>query len=236
MRAGRKVTLSLGPHGRPPRSYRGRDLVWWLGVLGKWEIPTPTPGTEHVTISISGARGGHTVDFRRFAAQGMTLVGRTDSHKDGVLHFRPDLAANIAGGDADYLSVLDEADAYAARQGLDLPEDPAARQIGPDPDCLRDPILSLDLARAGITTIIWATGFALDYGWLQLDVFDSDGKPVHQRGVSPEPGLYFLGLPWLSKRGSSFIWGVWHDARYLADQITIQHGYQAYATPDRGAG
>jgi len=228
LRAGRDVTLSIGPHGRPARRYRGRDLVWWLGVLGKWELPTPAPDTEHVTISISGADGGHTIDFRRFAAQGMTLVGRTESHQDGVLRFRPDLAANIAAGDADYLSLLDEADAYAARQGLDLPEDPAARQIGPDPDCLRDPILSLDLARAGITTIIWATGFAPDFGWLHLDVFDADGKPVHQRGVADEPGLYFLGLPWLSRRGSSFIWGVWHDASHIADQIAIQRNYQAY--------
>lgn len=227
-RAGRRVTLSIGPHGRPARRYRGRDLVWWLGVLGKWEMPTPDPDTEHVTIAISGARGGHTVDFRDFAARGMTLVGRTESYEDGVLRFRPDLAANIAAGDADYLSLLDAADAYAARQGLDLPQDPEARRIGPDPDCVRNPILSLDLARAGISTIIWATGFTLDYGWLDLDVFDADGKPIHQRGVSPEPGLYFLGLPWLSRRGSSFIWGVWHDAGHIADQIAIQKNYLSY--------
>ncbi|MEI7544895.1 MAG: FAD-dependent oxidoreductase, partial [Mycobacteriaceae bacterium] len=73
-----------------------------------------------------------------------------------------------------------------------------------------------------------ATGFALDYGWLQVDAFDETGKPKHQRGVSSEPGVYFLGLPWLSRRGSSFIWGVWHDAKYLADQIMIQRGYLAY--------
>ncbi len=94
------------------------------------------------------------------------------------------------------------------------------------------PILELDLAQAGITSIIWATGFSVDYSWLQVDVLDAKGRPKHQRGVSPERGIYFLGLPWLSRRGSSFIWGVWHDAKFLADQIAIQRGYMAYsATP-----
>ena len=83
-------------------------------------------------------------------------------------------------------------------------------------------------AKAGITTIIWATGFAFDYGWLKVDTFDAQGRPRHQRGVSAEPGVYFLGLPWQSRRGSSFIWGVWHDARFLADQVQIQRTYMAY--------
>jgi putative flavoprotein involved in K+ transport len=84
------------------------------------------------------------------------------------------------------------------------------------------------LADAGITSIIWAIGFALDYSWLKVNTFDEDSKPKHQRGVSAEPGIYFLGLPWLSRRGSPFIWVVWHDARYLADQISIQRQYRAY--------
>ena len=110
-------------------SYRERDFVWWLGVLGKWDAEAMEPDTEHVTISVSGAHGGHTVDFRRLAAQGMTLVGLTKSFEDGVLSFAPDLAENIARGDANYLSLLDEADAYVARNGLDLPEEPEARVI-----------------------------------------------------------------------------------------------------------
>ena len=246
LHAGRKVYLSVGPHGRPPRSYRGRDFVWWLGVLGKWNADTPAPGTEHVTIAVSGAHGGQTVDFRRLAAEGMVLVGRTTSCQGGVLTFAPDLARNIAMGDADYLSVLDEADRFVARNGLDLPEEPAARRTWPDPACLTDPILSLPLAKAGITTIIWATGFALDYSWLKAGSFDAAGRPLHQRGVSPEAGLYFLGLPWQSRRGSAFIWGVWHDARFITEQICIQRAYLAYEPapargpdrrlPDRGAG
>jgi len=234
LRAGRQVTLSVGPHDRPPRSYRGRDFVWWLGVLGKWDANAPGPGTEHVTIAVSGAYGGTTIDFRRLGNKGMTLVGRTEGFEDGVMTFASDLAGNIARGDANYLSVLDEADAYVARNGLDLPEEPEARILAAEPDCVRDPILSLDPAKVGITSIIWATGFARDDSWLKVDAFDEAGHPRHQRGVSSEPGIYFLGLPWQSRRGSSFIWGVWHDAKYLADQIVIQRSYREYDRAVRG--
>ena len=228
LRAGRRVYLSVGPHERPPRSYRGRDFVWWLGVLGKWDAEAPASGAEHVTISVSGAYGGRTVDFRRLAAQGMTLLGRTKAFEDGVMQFASDLADNLAQGDASYLSLLDEADAFVARNGLDLPEEPEARKIEPDPDSVTDPSLALNLAEAGVTSIIWATGFAVDYSWLKVDAFDANGRPKHQRGVSAEPGIYFLGLPWLSRRGSSFIWGVWHDAKHLADHIATQRKYMDY--------
>ena len=227
-RAGKKVYLSVGAHDRPPRAYRGQDFCWWLGVLNKWDAATPPAGAEHVTISVSGAYGGLTVDFRRLAHEGMILTGVTKRFENGVMHFAPDLADNIARGDANYLSVLDEADAYVSRNGLDLPAEPDARRILPDPDCVTNPILSLDLKAAGIGSIIWATGFAVDYSWLKFDAFDEKGRPKHQRGVSVEPGLYFLGLPWQSRRGSSFIWGVWHDARFIADQIAIQRSYRAY--------
>jgi putative flavoprotein involved in K+ transport len=228
LRAGRRVYLSVGPHDRPPRSYRGRDFVWWLGVLGKWDAAAPAEGREHVTIAVSGAYGGQTIDFRRLAERGMTLVGRTESFEKGRMHFAADLARNVAQGDANYLSVLDEADEFVARNGLDLPLEPEARRIGPDPKCMTDPILELDLAQAGVRSIIWATGFSADYSWLKVDAFDGRGKPKHQRGVSAEPGIYFLGLPWLSRRGSSFIWGVWHDASFIADHIATQRGYMAY--------
>lgn len=235
LRTGKQVYLSVGPHDRPPRHYRGRDFVWWLGVLGKWDGEPAASDTAHVTIAVSGAHGGHTVDFRRLAAKGMNLVGMTTLFEDGVLEFASDLKDNLEHGDANYLSLLDEADAYIARNNLDLPEEPEARIIDPDPDCVTNPILTLNLAEAGITSIIWATGFTVDFNWLKVDAFDEDGRPKHQRGVSAERGIYFLGLPWLSQRGSSFIWGVWHDAKHLADHITIQRGYLAYneAAKDR---
>ena len=219
VRSGRKVFLSVGPHNRPPRRYRGRDFVWWLGALGEWDAKVVSPGTEHVTIAVSGARGGHTVDFRELAARGVTLLGNASRYQDGTLHVAPNLAKNIANGDANYLSVLKDADAYVAKNGLDFPEEPEAHKIGADPECMTHPILELNLAREEITSIIWATGYAQDFGWLKVDAFDEKGRPTHQRGVSVVPGLYFVGLSWLSRRASPFIWGVWHDAEYLAGEI-----------------
>jgi len=227
-RAGREVYLSVGPHDRPPRAYRQRDFCWWLGVLGLWDAAASQPGKEHVTIAVSGARGGHTVDFRALAQQGVKLVGLTEAFQGSKVTFLPDLAENIARGDENYLSLLDAADAYIARNGLDLPEEPQARDFLAEPACVTDPILQLDLTAAGVKTIIWATGYKADYSWLQVDAFDENKKPKHQRGVSSEAGVYFLGLPWLSRRGSTFIWGVWHDAKYIADHIATQRSYSLY--------
>lgn len=227
-RAGKAVWLSVGAHDRPPRRYRQRDFCWWLGVLGLWDASATEPGKEHVTIAVSGARGGHTVDFRQLAHQGITLVGQTRAFEGSQVFFQPNLAENLKRGDASYLALLDAADEYIARNGLSLPVEPEAREFLPDPSCVTDPLLHLDLAAAGITTIIWATGYSTDYSWLKVNAFNPQGKPQHQRGISSEPGVYFLGLPWLSRRGSTFIWGVWHDAKYIADQIAIQYQYQQY--------
>jgi putative flavoprotein involved in K+ transport len=227
-RAGKQVYLSVGAHDRPPRAYRNRDFCWWLGVLGLWDAEGVQPGKEHVTIAVSGARGGHTVDFRKLAHQGITLVGLTRAFDQGVVSFEANLAENIARGDENYLALLDAADDYIARNGLDLPEEPEARHMLPDPQCLTQPILELDLAKAGVSSIIWATGYSTDYSWLKVDAFKPDGKPQHQRGVSREPGIYFVGLPWLSRRGSAFIWGVWHDARHIAEHIVKQRTYFDY--------
>ncbi|MEM6375267.1 MAG: NAD(P)/FAD-dependent oxidoreductase [Pseudomonadota bacterium] len=226
--AGRDVYFSIGPHDRPPRRYRGRDNVWWLGVLGIWNLDTPSPGTEHVTIAVSGAHGGKTVDFRRLTDRGITLLGMTQGYKRGVLAIANDLKANLDAGDANYLSLLRAADTYAERNALDLPQEPDAWEIPDDPPCVVNPVRSLDLAAEGIGTIIWATGFRFDYSWLRAEALDDAGKPIHKRGVSCVPGLYFVGLPWQTRRGSSFIWGVWHDAKFIADQIVIQKNYMSY--------
>jgi len=226
--AGWRVFLSVGPHDRPPRRYRGHDFVWWLGRLGKWDMKAPTPGTEHVTIAVSGAYGGHTMDFRRLSGLGVTLLGRAGEYRDGVLRIAPDLRANIEAGDRNYLSVLEEADAHAEANSLDLPEEPEAHLLQPLPDCVTDPVLTLDLAAEGITSVIWATGFRLDFGWIDMDVFREDGRPRHQDGVVTEvPGLYFVGLPWLSCRGSAFIWGAWRDAERLAGLIAAGEAPEA---------
>ena len=225
LRAGKSVHLSVGPHDLPPRSYRGRDFVWWLGVLGKWEAVTKDPGTEHITIAVSGAHGGQTVDFRGLAERGIILLGRTHSVKKNVMRFESDLAKNIANGNSYTLSLLDQADEYVIRNGLDFPLEPEAREVLPDPQCVKNPILEIDLKEAGINSIVWATGFDVDFSWLKVDVLDENGKPKHERGISTESGIYFLGLPWQSRRGSSFIWGVWQDAKFVADQIQLRTQY-----------
>ena len=220
MLSGKKVFLSIGPHNRPPRRYRGKDNVWWFGVLGVWQKKTPDPNTQHVTIAVSGYEGGKTIDFRKFANQGMNLVGMTKDFKEGKLFFENDLKINLDNGDKNYLSVLDQADEYIEKNNLNFPEEPEARKITADPKCVTDPILEIDIQKENIKNIIWATGYQYDFSWLKVDTFDATGKPEHYRGVAKENGIYFIGLPWLSMRGSSFIWGVWQDAKYLAEQIS----------------
>ncbi len=226
LRAGRKTYLSVGAHDRPPRRYRGRDFVWWLGVLRKWDAEVA--GADHVTISVSGANGGRTVDFREFATRGMQLVGVTEGYDDGVVCFADNLVANIQRGDANYLSVLKEADRYVARNGLDLPEEPEAHRLAPLPPSVTEAPLQLDLTAANIRSIVWATGYVNDFSWLKVPAFDDAGKPLHQRGIAREPGIYFLGLSWQTRRASSFIWGVWHDAKFVADHIATQKKYHTY--------
>lgn len=228
MQSGRKTYLAVGPHDRPPRRYRGRDFVWWLGVLGKWNLDTPDPSTSHVTIAVSGAQEGKTIEFRDLAHHGMTLLGMAQGYDAGCVTFAGDLVENLRSGDAKYLALLDEADAYVNENGVDLPLEPQARVLPPDPECVQNPIRKLDLKAQDIKTIIWATGYKVEYPWLKVDTFGPQGEPVHKRGVSQVPGVYFLGLPWQTRRGSSFIWGVWHDAKFIADQIEINNAYQTY--------
>lgn len=226
-RAGKKVFLSVGPHERPPRMYRNRDNVWWLGVLGGWD-KVKTDHSPLKGLAVSGARGGISIDFKQLAQEGITLLGMTKEFNQHQVHLQNDLAETIREGELAYLKFLDEADAYIERNGLDLPPEPQARQLLAEPDCMRNPILTLDLEQENINTIIWASGFGLDYSWLQVNAFDEYGRPNHNRGVSKEPGVYFLGLPYLTGRGSSFIWGVWHDAKNIADHISIQRNYLLY--------
>ncbi|RDT53557.1 FAD-dependent oxidoreductase [Escherichia coli] len=226
--SGRDVYLSVGEHYRPPRTYRDRDYCWWLGALGLWDEVKIKPKKEHVAFAVSGYEGGKTVDFRRLAHTGITLVGITNRWDNGVLSFAGGLAENIAAGDSAYFDVLRDADAYIERNGLDLPPEPQAWELLQDPECLLNPLTQLDIAAAGITTIIWATGFKFDFGWLNVDAFDEKGLPFHKRGISAERGIYFLGLPNLVNRASSFIYGVWHDAKYIADHIVLQNAYTDY--------
>jgi putative flavoprotein involved in K+ transport len=222
LRANRRVYLSVGHHRRMPRRYRGRDLIWWLSFLGLDRTPTEKRGPDRSLPLITGAYGGHTIDFRAFARQGMTLLGRVVAGENGILDIAPDLAKNLASGDASYASFLDMVDAHIARQDLDIPAEPGARTVYPDPPYVAEPLRRLDLRAEGVGSVIWATGYSCDFSWIDLPVIDGAGEPVHRGGITDVPGLYFLGLQWLSKMNSSFLSGIGEDAARLADHIVAR--------------
>jgi putative flavoprotein involved in K+ transport len=219
LRAGRKVYLSVGRHKRMPRRYRGRDLIWWLYEMGLDRTPVEKRGADTTLPLITGAYGGHTIDFRAFAAQGVTLLGRLQSQHGTTLEFADDLGQSIADGDTAYHAFLDMVDTYVERQRMRLPSEPTARARLPDPTCVAASLRRLDARDRQLGSVIWATGYAFDFGWIDLPVLDAGGEPRHQHGVAAVPGLYFLGLPWLVRMSSSFLSGVGEDAARIADHI-----------------
>jgi putative flavoprotein involved in K+ transport len=221
-REGRRVFLSVGRHRRMPRRYRGRDLIWWLSELGLDQTPVEKRGPDRALPLITGAYGGHTIDFRDFAAQGMTLLGHVMAARDGAMDFAADIATTLAAGDATYLAFLDLVDSHVERNRLDMPAEPEARALRADPPCVTEPLTRLTFADAGISAVIWATGYAVDFGWIDLPVFDARGEPVHRKGVTDVPGLYFLGLQWLSRMNSSFLSGAGDDAAFLAGHTSMR--------------
>jgi putative flavoprotein involved in K+ transport len=218
-RAGRHVYLSVGRHRRLPRRYRGRDLIWWLSAMGLDRIPAEEHGPDRAKPLITGAFGGNTIDFRRFAAEGVTLLGRMQAAHQGVVDFAPDLRKRLAYGDGSYTAFLDMVDAHVQRHALDLPEEASARAVWPDPPCLTEPRRHLDLRAARVSTVVWATGYAYDFGWVNVPVLNARSEPVHRQGMTNVPGMYFLGLRWLSNFKSSLLSGIGEDAARLANHI-----------------
>jgi putative flavoprotein involved in K+ transport len=150
------------------------------------------------------------------------LVGHLQAARGGVIEIAPGLAENLRAGDLIFTTFLTFADGFVKLRGLDLPDEPEARTTLPDPLCVTEPLQRLDLDTEGIGAVIWATGYGLDFGWIELAVKDANGDPVHRNGITDVPGLYFLGLPWLSRMNSSFLSGVGDDAAVLADHIAAR--------------
>jgi putative flavoprotein involved in K+ transport len=222
--AGRRVFLSVSGHRRIPRRYRGKDYTWWYLALGEGDTTIDRRGEEPPPRLLTGAGGGHDLDLRRLAANGVVLLGRVLGGREGKLTIANDLGANLARGDASFVDFTRQVDEYVVRQRLDLPPSDAREGGLRDPVEVADPILSLDLAAAGISTIIWANGFRYDFDWIDLPIFADETSssrrvPVHKRGVTSVPGVYFLGLPWLHKLKSAFLNGVGEDAEHLAEHI-----------------
>ena len=226
MRAGRRVYFSVSKHRRAPRRYRGRDHVWWWIETGLDRTPAEKRSPDPSPVVHTGAYGGHTIDFRDFAGQGMVLLGRVIGADMHTMTFAPDLLANLAHGDAAYHAFMDFVDAHIASRGLTMPEDREARITTPTPASLAEPTLQLDWRAAGIGTVIWATGYGLDFSWIDVPVLDARGIPIHRGGVTEVPGLYFLGLNYLSKLSSSFLFGVGDDAERLAGHVASRTAHE----------
>jgi len=220
---GRKVFLSVGRHRRVPRRYRGRDNRWWNQAMGRLDTTVdmlPSPAAKNAPLPLyTGVKGGYDIDLRRMAADGVTLLGYLRGVSDGKLSFAADLQEKLAEGDQSFVNAKKSIDDYIRKNGIDAPDENRADEEVRDPQEISDPILELDLKAAGITTVIWCSGFRYDYGWVKLPLFDGSGEPFHRRGVTGCPGVYFLGLRWLWKRKSPFLSGMGEDAEYLADQI-----------------
>jgi putative flavoprotein involved in K+ transport len=226
--AGRKVYLCTSKVGRAPRRYRGRDILeWWLDM--KW-LDVTLSSLEDKSISravqpqISGlGRHGHTLSLQYLARQGAVILGRFLDAEGNILILSDDAAEHVRFADAFSQRQKDIIDGYLAQAGITPP--PLEADPADLPDLLAEcvsPLRRLDLRKAKIGSIIWATGLTGDFSWLHLPVLDAQGGPIHQRGISPVRGLYFIGFPWLNSRKSGIIYGIAEDAHYIADAISEQ--------------
>jgi putative flavoprotein involved in K+ transport len=219
-RSGRPVTLSAGEHVRLPRLYRGRDVLWWMDASGVWdqrydEVDDLTRARRLPSPQLVGTPERTTLDLGTLATMGVELVGRLAAVRGTEVLFSGGLRNVFALADLKMTRLLDTFDEWALRSGLDAP--PPERP-GPTP-APKTPRLRLDLAGGEITTIIWATGFRPEYGWLDVPVVDEKGNLRHDGGVVESPGLYALGLPLLRRRRSTFIHGIEDDAREVIGHL-----------------
>ena len=214
--AGRDVHLCVGSAPRSPRVYRGREVTDWLTDSGYYDIPIDRhpqgEAVRHKTNHyLTGRDGGREIDLRQRAVEGMKLYGSFADVHGGHLHFKPDLSRNLDRADASYNGIRTLVDQYIRQAGIEAPvEPPYTPPWAPSQD-----VLELDYMAAGIRNIVWAIGFVPDYAWAELPVFSGQGRPLHQRGVSAMPGVYFLGLSWQNTWGSGRFADVGKDAEYL---------------------
>jgi putative flavoprotein involved in K+ transport len=218
--SGRKVYLCVSRAGRGPRRYRGKDIVWWLSKMGFFERTAdqlPSPQAKFAaSVQASGKDGGHTINLHQFARDGVVLLGHMKAVYGAKIALVPDLKDNLAKMDKDEAELIKQVDGYIERKGLDAPPETLPE--------LRDGyqaevITELDLHAAGITSVIWATGYKFDFSLVRLPILDADGYPIQNRGVTDHPGLYFVGLPWLHTAKSGLLYGVGDHAALIASAI-----------------
>jgi putative flavoprotein involved in K+ transport len=228
--AGRAVHLVVGSAPRCPRVYRGRDAVDWLSDLGQYDLPVEKhPAGDGVRRKanhyLTGRDGGRDIDLRRFALEGMQLFGRLNSVEDGILRFQDDLAQNLDSADSVYNGICGLIDRHIAEQGIAAPPGAHYQPVWAPPAAPG----ALDPVAAGITSIVWSTGFRPDWSWVELPIFNGAGYPVHRRGVTATEGAFVLGLPWLHTWGSGRFVGVGRDAGFIAARIAARFGLSPHS-------
>lgn len=223
--AGRQAFLAVGRCGRSPRRYRGHDVFWWIRELATrgpdfdTRLPTvdqlPEPRLRFAcNPHVSGHHGGHDANLRRMAENGIRLVGRFTAADGERVTFAPDLTDNLKFADEFFDTRFRQlCDTFAERAGFEVTDDDREW-----PDYQPPEVTELDLAREGISTVLWTTGYRPDYDWLDLPILDEFGVPRHVRGVSEVPGLTFLGLLWQLNNASANLTGVAVDAEHLASR------------------
>jgi putative flavoprotein involved in K+ transport len=212
---GRTVYLSVSRHRRAPRRYRGRDLTWWALERGIMDtrIDSFLDRKYPPSLVITGVNGGHDIDVRQFAADGVIVLGRLLGTANGAFAFDESAEAILAASDAAYLGWRTACDEYISATAMGLPAEPEAELLaGPIPAVTT-------LAAAEISTVIWSTGYRFDFDWVKLPVLDGNGPPIQERGVTSVPNVYFLGLHWMHTFKSGVFFSVGDDAAYLADRI-----------------
>jgi putative flavoprotein involved in K+ transport len=225
--AGREVHLAVSMCPRAPRRYRGRDVIWWLlqtflhGETVGVHFPTvadlPSPAHRFMcNPHLSGTQGGHDINLRDFARRGMRLYGKLEAVNGARVRFSADLAERLAFADTTFDQLFGRLfDAYIAAAGIDAPRDDRP----PVDDFTPPAVTELDLDGAGVRSVLWATGYKLDFSWVELPIFDEWGYPRHVRGVTEQRGLYAVGLPWLHSEPSSVFAGVGADAAHIVGHI-----------------
>ena len=222
-RSGRAVTLAVGEHVRMPRTYRGRDIQWWLQAIGRlderYDEVEDIVRARHVpSPQLVGTSDRRTLDLNALTSQGVQLVGRLSAVSSGRAMLSGSLRNICALADLKLVRLLELIDEWVGEKGLESEVAPPERfedTLVPD-----DPITQLDFREAGIDTVLWATGYVPDYSWLEIPVLDRKGEIKHDGGVvTDSPGLYRIGLNFLRRRKSSFIHGAEDDAIDITEHL-----------------
>jgi putative flavoprotein involved in K+ transport len=219
--SGRTVYLSVGRHRRIPHRYRGRYMLDWLADLGIFDLPVDnlSGGEMPPPLVVTGVNGGHGINLRRFAAEGIVLLGSLVGIQDGKAGLGADAEQRMTEADQAAQDLVQQVDEYVRRMGL-VAADPDPRDVLElDASAHLTFPATLDLKAAGISTVIWCTGYAFDFEWVRLPIFDERGRPAQRRGVTACRGAYFLGLHWMHTFKSGTLFGVGQDAEYLAEHM-----------------